>query len=67
MWIWIHMTSILTVTEARVMSDWETMTYTYYQKNVKPSGDRGKEGLCLQDCEYIYEGDTLPDDYLSSL
>ena len=31
-----HGMFICTVTEARVMSDAETMTYTYYQKNVKP-------------------------------
>ena len=32
-----HGMFICTVTEARVMSDKETMTYTYYQKNVKPN------------------------------
>lgn len=31
-----HGMFICSVTEARVMSDQETMTYTYYQKNVKP-------------------------------
>ena len=31
-----HGMFICTVTEARVMNDKETMTYTYYQKHVKP-------------------------------
>lgn len=31
-----HGMFICEITEARVMSDRETMTYTYYQKNVKP-------------------------------
>ena len=44
-----HGMFICSVTEARVMSDQETMTYTYYQKTGKTkTGDRGKERLCLQ-------------------
>ena len=35
-----HGMFICTVTEARVMSDKETMTYTYYQKNVKPKPEQ---------------------------
>lgn len=31
-----HGMFICSVTEARVMSDQDTMTYTYYQKHVKP-------------------------------
>ena len=44
-----HGLFICSVTEARVMSDKETMTYTYYQEHVKPKPQtEGKEGLCLQ-------------------
>ena len=44
-----HGMFICSVTEARVMSDQETMTYTYYQNNVKPKPQTGrKERLCLQ-------------------
>ena len=35
-----HGMFICSVTEARVTSDKETMTYTYYQNNVKPKPDR---------------------------
>ena len=43
-----HGMFICTVTEARVMSDKETMTYTYYQKNVKPKPQtEGKTGFRL--------------------
>ena len=43
-----HGMFICTVTEARVMSDKETMTYTYYQKNVKPKPQtEGKDRICL--------------------
>lgn len=63
-----HGMFICTVTEARVMSDKETMTYTYYQKNVKPKPQTaGKKGFVCVVCGYIYEGDTLPDDYICPL
>lgn len=63
-----HGMFICTVTEARVMSDKETMTYTYYQNNVKPKPQtEGKKGFVCKVCGYIYEGDTLPDDYICPL
>ena len=41
-----HGMFICSVTEARVMSDKETMSYTYYQNNVKPKPDtEGKKGF----------------------
>lgn len=59
---------ICSVTEARVMSDKETMTYTYYQKNVKPKPQtEGKKGYVCKICGYVYEGDVLPDDFICPL
>ena len=63
-----HGMFICTVTEARVMSDAETMTYTYYQKNVKPKPEtEGKKGFVCKVCGWIYEGDELPDDIVCPL
>ncbi|MBQ8305258.1 MAG: flavin reductase [Blautia sp.] len=63
-----HGMFICLVTEARVMSDKDTMTYTYYQKNVKPKPEtEGKKGFVCKVCGYIYEGDTLPDDFICPL
>lgn len=63
-----HGMFICTVTEARVMSDKETMTYTYYHNNVKPKPQtEGKKGFVCKVCGYIYEGDVLPDDYICPL
>ncbi len=63
-----HGMFICLVTEARVMSDRETMTYTYYQKNVKPKPEtEGKKGFVCKVCGYVYEGDTLPDDIVCPL
>ncbi len=63
-----HGMFICSVTEARVLSDKETMTYTYYHENVKPKPEtEGKKGYVCKICGYVYEGDTLPDDYICPL
>ena len=63
-----HGMFICSITEARVISDKETMTYTFYQKNVKPKPETdGKKGYVCKVCGYVYEGDVLPDDYVCPL
>ena len=63
-----HGMFICSVTEARVLSDRETMTYTYYQNNVKPKPETdGKKGFVCKICGYIYEGDELPEDFICPL
>lgn len=63
-----HGMFICSVTEARVLSDKETMTYTYYQNNVKPKPQtEGKKGFVCKICGWIYEGDDLPDDIVCPL
>ena len=63
-----HGMFICSVTEARVLSDKETMTYTYYQNNVKPKPEtKGKKGHVCKICGYVYEGDPLPEDFICPL
>ena len=63
-----HGMFICSVTEARVMSGSETMTYTYYQNHVKPKPETaGKKGFVCKVCGWVYEGDTLPDDIVCPL
>ena len=63
-----HGMFICSVEEARVISAVPTMTYTYYQNNVKPKPEtEGKKGYVCKVCGYIYEGDELPDDYICPL
>ena len=63
-----HGMFICSVTEARVISKLETMTYTYYQNNVKPKPQtEGKKGYVCKICGYVYEGDTLPEDFVCPL
>ena len=60
-----HGMFICDVTEANVISDEETMTYFYYFKNVKPKPEtKNKKGFVCKICGFIYEGDTLPDDFI---
>ena len=63
-----HIMFICSVTEARVTSDRATMTYTYYQENVKPKPQtEGKKGWVCKICGYIYEGEVLPEDFICPL
>ena len=63
-----HGMFICSVTEARVMGSRETMSYTYYQNNVKPKPQvEGKKGFVCKVCGWVYEGDTLPDDIVCPL
>ena len=63
-----HGMFICSVTESRVVSDKETMTYTYYQNNVKPKPQtEGKKGYVCKICGYIYEGEPLPEDFICPL
>ncbi|MBR5942752.1 MAG: flavin reductase, partial [Clostridia bacterium] len=63
-----HGMFICSITEARVISDKETMTYTYYQNNVKPKPQtEGKKGFVCKICGYVYEGDELPEDFICPL
>ena len=63
-----HGMFICSVTEARVLSDVETMTYAYYHANVKPkSQTEGKKGYVCKICGYVYEGEELPEDFICPL
>ena len=63
-----HGMFICSVTEARVMGNKDTMTYTYYQQNVKPKPQtEGKKGYVCKVCGWVYEGEQLPDDIVCPL
>ena len=63
-----HGMFICDVTEARVISNAPSMTYAYYHAHVKPQPKtEGKKGFVCKICGYVYEGDTLPDDFVCPL
>lgn len=62
-----HGMFICSITEARIITSMETMTYSYYQNNVKPKPQNEQKGYVCKVCGYVYEGETLPDDFICPL
>ncbi len=65
-----HGMFVCSVAESRVLSNEPAMTYAYYQANVKPkppAADGKKKGWVCKICGYVYEGETLPDDFVCPL
>jgi len=60
-----HTLFTATLTECKTLSDKESMTYDYYQRNVKPRPQTNKKtGYRCNICGYEYEGETLPPDFI---
>lgn len=60
-----HTLFLADVTDAEVLSNAESMSYAFYQKNVKPSSPRpAAKGWRCRICGYVYEGDELPPDFI---
>lgn len=61
-----HTMFIADVEDGEVLSGDESVTYSYYQKNIKPAPkvENKKKGFICTVCGYIYEGDVLPEDYI---
>ena len=53
------------VTEEHVLSDVPSVTYQYYFDHIKPKPEATKKkGFVCKICGYVYEGDTLPEDFI---
>lgn len=60
-----HTMFIAEMTDGEVLSDKPSMTYEYYQQNVKPKPAAPKKtGWVCKVCGYIYEGEELPEDFV---
>lgn len=65
-----HTMFIADVTDCEVLSDAVSVTYDYYQKNIKPQPkqeEAGVKGYRCTICGYIYEGEELPPDFVCPL
>lgn len=63
-----HVLFICAIAEAKVISDADTLTYSYYHKNIKPKPTAKKAGgYVCKICGYVYEGETLPEDFVCPL
>lgn len=54
------------VTDGEVLSQVPSATYSFYQNNIKPkpASTEKRKGFICTVCGYIYEGETLPDDFI---
>ncbi len=60
-----HTLFIAEVTDAFTADNAPSATYAYYHSNIKPAPQPvKKKGWICTVCGYIYEGETLPEDYI---
>ena len=60
-----HTLFIAEVTDAFSTEEDPSATYAYYHKRIKPAPQQPKKkGWICTVCGYIYEGETLPDDFV---
>ena len=59
-----HTEFLADVTKASVLNNDTSMTYQYYFDNVKPKPTTKKKGYVCKICGYVYEGNTLPPDFI---
>ena len=66
-----HTLFIAEVTESQVLRDMPSVTYGYYFEHIKPKPqpkiEEEKHGYVCKICGYVYEGDTLPPDFVCPL
>jgi flavorubredoxin/flavin reductase (DIM6/NTAB) family NADH-FMN oxidoreductase RutF len=62
-----HTMYIAEITEAFVLTDISPVSYEYYQDHIKPApakNSAAKKGWVCKVCGYVYEGETLPPDFI---
>lgn len=60
-----HTMFLADVVDGDVLSEAESVTYSYYHKNIKPAPQPVKKaGWICKICGYVYEGEELPADFV---
>ncbi len=59
-----HSMFIAELSQAEVLSNDKSVTYQYYFDNIKPKPEKKKKGFVCKICGYVYEGETLPSDFI---
>ena len=66
-----HTLFIAEITEAEVLREEPSVTYAYYFEHIKPKPqpkiEEENHGYVCKICGYVYEGDSLPDDFICPL
>lgn len=60
-----HTMFLADVTDAKVLGEAESVSYSFYQKNIKPAPQKTeqKKWVC-KICGYVYDGEQLPEDFI---
>ncbi len=62
-----HYLFVAEVTDAKILSDVPSASYSYYHQNIKPKPEvkpAEKTRWVCKICGYVYEGEELPEDYI---
>ena len=60
-----HVMFIAQLVDAEILSDKPTVTYEFYQKNIKPKPQPiNKKGWRCKICGFVYDGEELPSDFI---
>ena len=63
-----HYEFLADVTKEVSLNEIPSITYAYYQKNIKPKVTQKKKVVYICSvCGYVYEGDPLPEDFVCPL
>ncbi len=65
-----HTMFLAEVTQAKILSEEPSVTYEYYFTHIKPApavASARKKGYVCKICGYVYEGDSLPQDFVCPL
>lgn len=65
-----HTLFIADITQAQILTEDPSVTYSYYFEHVKPKPqpvEEDKKGFVCKICGYVYEGDELPEDFICPL
>ena len=61
-----HTLFVADIVEGKVLGDVPSVTYAYYFDHIKPKPETKtvKKGFVCKICGYVYEGETLPEDFI---
>lgn len=63
-----HTMFVAEVTDTAVLSSVSSVTYNFYQSNIKPKPQQtAKSKYVCSVCGFVYEGESMPDDYICPL
>ncbi len=61
-----HYVFISEIESSKITGEGKSLTYDYYQRNIKPAAapKSTKKGFVCKVCGYVYDGESLPEDFV---